>query len=84
MQEREEKGINDVAISRVEQVSPFPYDLVRISHRFHNIISHSMYFKVTPHFDTYPNADILWCQVRTQSITFETCLRLSFAFRRSH
>lgn len=30
LQEREEKGINDVAISRVEQLSPFPYDLVRI------------------------------------------------------
>ena len=30
LQEREEKGINDVAISRVEQLSPFPYDLVCI------------------------------------------------------
>lgn len=29
LQEREEKGIKDVAISRVEQLSPFPYDLVR-------------------------------------------------------
>lgn len=28
LQEREEKGINDVAISRIEQLSPFPYDLV--------------------------------------------------------
>lgn len=26
--EREEKGIKDVAISRIEQISPFPYDLV--------------------------------------------------------
>lgn len=26
--EREAKGIKDVAISRVEQISPFPYDLV--------------------------------------------------------
>lgn len=29
LQEREDKGINDVVISRLEQVSPFPYDLVR-------------------------------------------------------
>ena len=29
LQERDDKGINDVAISRVEQISPFPYDLVR-------------------------------------------------------
>jgi 2-oxoglutarate dehydrogenase E1 component len=29
LQEREEKGIKDVAISRIEQLSPFPYDLVR-------------------------------------------------------
>jgi 2-oxoglutarate dehydrogenase E1 component len=28
LQEREDKGIKDVAISRIEQVSPFPYDLV--------------------------------------------------------
>jgi 2-oxoglutarate dehydrogenase complex dehydrogenase (E1) component-like enzyme len=28
LQEREAKGIKDVAISRVEQFSPFPYDLV--------------------------------------------------------
>ncbi|KAG5637329.1 hypothetical protein H0H81_004975 [Sphagnurus paluster] len=28
LQEREEKGIKDVAISRVEQLSPFPYDLL--------------------------------------------------------
>ncbi|KAI0051081.1 2-oxoglutarate dehydrogenase complex E1 component mitochondrial precursor [Auriscalpium vulgare] len=42
--EREAKGIKDVAISRLEQLSPFPYDLL------------------TPHLDTYPNADLLWCQ----------------------
>lgn len=29
MQAREERGIKDIAISRIEQVSPFPYDLVR-------------------------------------------------------
>lgn len=29
IQEREDKGITDVAISRLEQISPFPYDLVR-------------------------------------------------------
>ncbi|KAH9891557.1 thiamine diphosphate-binding protein [Cubamyces lactineus] len=28
LQEREEKGIKDVAISRLEQLSPFPYDLL--------------------------------------------------------
>jgi 2-oxoglutarate dehydrogenase complex dehydrogenase (E1) component-like enzyme len=28
LQEREERSIKDVAISRVEQISPFPYDLV--------------------------------------------------------
>ena len=27
--EREARGIKDVVISRVEQISPFPYDLVR-------------------------------------------------------
>ena len=26
---REERGIKDIAISRIEQISPFPYDLVR-------------------------------------------------------
>lgn len=29
LQAREERGIKDVAISRIEQLSPFPYDLVR-------------------------------------------------------
>ncbi|THH31472.1 hypothetical protein EUX98_g2722 [Antrodiella citrinella] len=28
VQEREDKGIKDVVISRVEQISPFPYDLI--------------------------------------------------------
>lgn len=28
LQEREKRGINDVAISRVEQLSPLPYDLL--------------------------------------------------------
>ncbi|KIK98580.1 hypothetical protein PAXRUDRAFT_133929 [Paxillus rubicundulus Ve08.2h10] len=42
--ERDRMGIKDVAISRVEQLSPFPYDLL------------------TPHLDTYSNADLLWCQ----------------------
>ncbi|KDQ56423.1 hypothetical protein JAAARDRAFT_36583 [Jaapia argillacea MUCL 33604] len=44
LQEREDRGIKDVAISRIEQLSPFPYD------------------RITPHLDTYPNADLLWCQ----------------------
>ena len=29
VQEREQRGVKDVAISRLEQLSPFPYDLVR-------------------------------------------------------
>jgi 2-oxoglutarate dehydrogenase E1 component len=29
LKEREDRGIKDVAISRVEQISPFPYDMVR-------------------------------------------------------
>jgi 2-oxoglutarate dehydrogenase E1 component len=29
IKEREARGINDVAISRLEQISPFPYELVR-------------------------------------------------------
>ncbi|KAF7967902.1 hypothetical protein HWV62_32577 [Athelia sp. TMB] len=28
LQEREDKGIKDVAISRIEQLSPFPYDII--------------------------------------------------------
>lgn len=28
LQEREKRGINDIAISRVEQISPLPYDLL--------------------------------------------------------
>ncbi len=28
LKEREDKGINDVAISRVEQLSPLPYELI--------------------------------------------------------
>ena len=28
LQAREERGIKDIAISRIEQISPFPYDLV--------------------------------------------------------
>jgi 2-oxoglutarate dehydrogenase E1 component len=44
LKEREDRKIDDVAISRVEQLSPLPYDLL------------------TPHLDTYPNADIVWAQ----------------------
>jgi 2-oxoglutarate dehydrogenase E1 component len=44
VQERDARGIKDIAISRVEQLSPLPYDLL------------------TPHLDSYPNADLLWCQ----------------------
>ena len=62
IQERQDKGINDVVISRVEQISPFPYDLVCPlinPHSFRSPLS-----KVTSHLDNYPNADVLWCQVR--------------------
>jgi 2-oxoglutarate dehydrogenase complex dehydrogenase (E1) component-like enzyme len=31
LKERSDRGIKDVAISRLEQISPFPYDLVRSS-----------------------------------------------------
>jgi 2-oxoglutarate dehydrogenase E1 component len=44
LQERENRKLNNVAISRVEQLSPVPYALI------------------TPHLDTYPNADIMWVQ----------------------
>jgi len=30
LKERDARGANDVAISRIEQISPFPYDLVSI------------------------------------------------------
>ena len=44
LKEREDRKIDDVAISRIEQLSPLPYDLL------------------TPHLDTYPNADLVWAQ----------------------
>jgi 2-oxoglutarate dehydrogenase complex dehydrogenase (E1) component-like enzyme len=28
LEERRKRGVKDIAISRVEQISPFPYDLV--------------------------------------------------------
>lgn len=31
LKERQDKGINDVAISRFEQLSPLPYDLVSLN-----------------------------------------------------
>jgi 2-oxoglutarate dehydrogenase E1 component len=43
LEEREKRKL-PVAISRVEQLSPVPYDLL------------------TPHLDTYPNADLVWAQ----------------------
>lgn len=30
LEERKKREIKDIAISRVEQISPFPYDLVRV------------------------------------------------------
>jgi 2-oxoglutarate dehydrogenase E1 component len=66
LQEREAKGIKDVAISRVEQFSPFPYDLV--SCILSNLGDLLIVSQITPHLDAYPNADILWCQVRSCAI----------------
>lgn len=63
LQEREAKGIKDVAISRVEQYAPFPYDLV--GYLLANLGDLLIVSQITPHLDVYPNADILWCQVRS-------------------
>lgn len=38
--------VQDVAIARVEQIAPFPFDMV------------------AEQADRYPNAEIVWCQVR--------------------
>lgn len=46
LNEREQRGLKNVVISRVEQISPVPYA------------------QMVPHFDEYPNADIMWAQVR--------------------
>jgi 2-oxoglutarate dehydrogenase E1 component len=62
LQEREDKGINDVAISRLEQISPFPYDLVCYPQILCYLFSNSD-MQVTPHLDKYPNATLIWCQV---------------------
>lgn len=60
LQERDDKGINDVVISRVEQISPFPYDLVRAFVVAEFLVLTAL--QLTPHLDKYPNADIVWCQ----------------------
>lgn len=61
LQERDDKGINDVVISRVEQISPFPYDLV--SAPYFLLLSLLLTaLQITPHLDKYPNADLMWCQ----------------------
>jgi 2-oxoglutarate dehydrogenase E1 component len=41
---RDQNKMNDIAISRVEQLNPFPYQQLK------------------DHVDTYPNAEIVWCQ----------------------
>jgi 2-oxoglutarate dehydrogenase E1 component len=58
LKEREDRKIDDVAISRVEQLSPLPYDLL------------------TPHLDTYPNADIVWAQEEVSYFLCHVGLRL--------
>ena len=50
LQERDNRKITDIAISRLEQVAPVPYDLL------------------TPHLDTYPNADLIWAQEEPQNV----------------
>lgn len=34
LKERRDRGIKNVAISRLEQISPFPYEMVRITNTF--------------------------------------------------
>jgi 2-oxoglutarate dehydrogenase complex dehydrogenase (E1) component-like enzyme len=51
--------LDDVAISRIEQLSPLPYDLL------------------TPHLDTYPNADLVWAQEEVSSLTLFLGLELT-------
>lgn len=41
---RDQNQLNTVAISRVEQLNPFPFQPIK------------------DHADTYPNADVIWCQ----------------------
>ena len=65
LQERDDKNIDDVVISRVEQISPFPYDLVRVILLVIVLVLTSL--QLTPHLDKYPNADIVWCQVSARS-----------------
>jgi hypothetical protein len=81
LQEREERGIADVAISRLEQLSPFPYDLVCDIHWClqTRILCGA---QLTPHLDTYPNASLLWCQVRKSYGAVHTFF--IYCNRRSH
>lgn len=61
--ERETRGLNNVVISRLEQISPFPYDMVRDPLRWWFLLhTDSPISQMTPHLDRYPNADLLWCQ----------------------
>jgi 2-oxoglutarate dehydrogenase E1 component len=68
LQDREERKINDVALSRLEQISPFPYDLVRGVVGLASPESDVLSLQVTPHLDKYPNASLMWCQVRPVSL----------------
>lgn len=63
LQEREDRGIYDVAISRLEQISPFPYDLVSDALHLGIVATLIPFPQLTPHLDKYPNADLVWCQV---------------------
>ena len=62
LQEREDKGINDVVISRIEQICPFPYDLVSDPINNQQFTATDFAMQLTAHLDKYPNADLLWCQ----------------------
>jgi len=37
VQEREAKGVKDVVINRIEQIPPYPYDLLSYFFRFFNL-----------------------------------------------
>ena len=65
MAAREQAGLKDVAIARVEQISPFPFDLV---HRHADVrLPTSLPPRTCPHAHAharqdFPNAEVVWAQ----------------------
>lgn len=53
VEEREKRGIDDIAIVTVEQLAPFPFDLVAQQMK--------LYSNVDPGDGVYPG-NIVWCQ----------------------